>query len=171
MCYARRQRSSWARIKLSKILYHFTFRCNNLFSSFCSSFTFCLSSISQFELFEFTSHFCVCFVLLSSLFNFQWPFRLRSRSVFCLRSRGDLTIISHCLPFVNTFFKTFLSFFKLFPQDPLGRQLVYSITFFLSCQGVFKSFLKKFFRHIFSVKKGLPNIKYNRTRKEIRICR
>ena len=115
MCYARRQRSSWARIKLSKILYHFTFRCNNLFSSFCSSFTFCLSSISsQFELFEYTSHFFVFALYLSlccSIFNdrlTQLSPRLR------LRSRGDLSIISHCLLFVNTFFKTFLSFFRYF---------------------------------------------------------
>ena len=145
MCYARRQRSSWARIKLSKILYHFTFRCNNLFSSFCSSFTFCLSSISsQFELFEYTSHFCVCFVLISLLFNFQWPFD-SALALSRLRSRGDLIIISHCLRFVNTFFKTFLSFFQVFSSTlafPLSRrQLWYYITLIPLCQYFFQSFL------------------------------
>ena len=144
MCYARRQRSSWARIKLSKILYHFTFRCNNLFSSFCSSFTFCLSSISsQFELFEYTSHFCVCFVLLSLLFNFQWPFSSSARL-----SRGDFSIISHCLPFVNTFLKLFSSFFQLFSSSSVstlsGDSLhIISLSFYFV-----KGFLKSFFRFV-----------------------
>ena len=124
MCYARRQRSSWARIKLSKILYHFTFRCNNLFSSFCSSFTFvwvvfllnlnCSSILRTFLCLLCTYLFVV---------QFSMTVWLSSRLVFRLRSRGDLDIISHCLPFVNTFLKLFLSFFKLFLSSSVSSLL------------------------------------------------
>ena len=100
-------------------------------------------------------YFALLCLLCTSLFVVQFsmtdPTRLSPR--LCPRSRGDSIIISHCLPFVNTFFKTFLSFFRLFSfvslvSPPLclsARQLVYSITFFLVCQGVFKNFSKKFF--------------------------
>ena len=71
MCYARRQRSSWARIKLSKNLYHIAFRLYNLLSSysFLASFTL-LSIYNSFD--EILHlHFFICFVLLSccSIFN------------------------------------------------------------------------------------------------------
>ena len=72
MCYARRQRSSWARIKLSKILYLFTLRCLNLFSSFCSSFYFCLSSIlfNRIDR-DFSSHYFFFALYLSLVVQFS----------------------------------------------------------------------------------------------------
>ena len=73
----------------------------------------CLSSIlnlncsSLHRTFVFALYLSLC----CSIFNDRsLGFRLASR----LRSRGDLVIISHRLPFVNTFFKTFLSFFRFF---------------------------------------------------------
>ena len=72
------------------------------------------------------------------LFNFQ------GSSVPALR--GDLVIIPLSLPFVKSFFKTFLSFFRARlrarPQyfaAPFG-QLVYYTTFLLFCQGIFLIF-------------------------------
>ena len=154
MCYARRQRSSWARIKLSKILYHFTFRCNNLFSSFCSSFTFvwvvfllnlnCSSILRTFLCLLCTYLFVV---------QFSMTVWLSSRLVFRLRSRGDLSIISHCFPFVNTFLKLFSSFFKLFLSPSvsslLGDSLYILPPFFIFVKGFLKSFLKFFFNGLF----------------------
>ena len=121
MCYARRQRSSWARIKLSKILYHFTLRCNNLSSSFCSSFYFVwvfYSWIVRVLLRTFV------FALYLSLVV-QFSMTVGSLSVpSCPRSRGDSIIISHYLAFVNTFLKlfskTFLSPLLSFSLAPLG---------------------------------------------------
>ena len=70
MCYARRQRSSWARIKLSKSLYQNTDPKIRdpifLLSSFALSiFYFCLSSILVRIVRDPFAHTFICFVLLS----------------------------------------------------------------------------------------------------------
>ena len=145
MCYARRQRSSWARIKLSKILYHFTFRCNNLFSSFCSSFTFCLSSISsQFELFEYTSHFFVFalyFSLCCSIFND----RSRLPQGFLAATLVLYHTVFHLsIPFWN-FFQVFFNFFSSSSVSTLSGDSLHIIS--LSFYFV-KGFLKSFFRFV-----------------------
>ena len=135
MCYARRQRSSWARIKLSKILYHFTLRCNNLSSSFCSSFYFVwvfYSWIVRVLLRTFV------FALYLSLVV-QFSMTVGSLSVpSCPRPRGDSIIISHYLAFVNTFLKlfskTFLSLLLSFSTAPLGAtaRIFYHFSYRLS---------------------------------------
>ena len=142
MCYARRQRSSWARIKLSKILYLFTLRCLNLFSSFCSSFTFVWVVFSFRIDRDFSSHFFVCFVLISccSIFNDRLP----PEVPFFLATRLLYHIVS---PLSSTLSKVFSTFFRIFPIPRTFRsrvlsrgQLSYSITFFLFCQPFFRNF-------------------------------
>ena len=111
MCYARRQRSSWARIKLSKSWYQNTdlrpwF---NRFRVLLLALYFCLSSILILELFEIRSHilYMLCTSLL--LFNFQGsaspPFR------------GDLLIIPHPLHLVKPFFCFF--FKKILDEEQI----------------------------------------------------
>ena len=142
MCYARRQRSSWARIKLSKSLYQ------NILpdDSICfrvlllASFTFCLSSILIQRIFEIRSHILICFVLLSCCSIFK------DHSVSALR--GDLVIIPHPFRLVNPFFKSFFNFFQGFFTIPLwslalrscGQLAYYIITGFI-CQDIFCIFL------------------------------
>ena len=72
MCYARRQRSSWARIKLSKSLYQNNQGLPRSVQSSCfrvlllASFTFCLSSILiQRIVRDPFRTYLICFVLLS----------------------------------------------------------------------------------------------------------
>ena len=79
----------------------------------------CLSSIlnlncsSLHRTFVFALYLSLC----CSIFNDRsLGFRLASR----LRSRGDLAIISHYFPLVNTFFKSFFNFF-LSHSQPLFR--------------------------------------------------
>ena len=145
MCYARRQRSSWARIKLSKICIISLFRALQSFPSFCSSFYFLLEFISLLNCRDSTSHFFLCFVLISLLFNFQWPvcrLLLSFRPAFC----GDSNIISYPFRFVKPFSKvffTFLTFFRSFfflnpYSSPRPQRLVHYTTFLPLCQGVFK---------------------------------
>ena len=78
MCYARRQRSSWARIKLSKIciisLRTFVPSVTIILPSFCSSFTFVwvvFLTLWIVEILLRTFFFALYLSLL--LFNFQWP--------------------------------------------------------------------------------------------------
>ena len=105
MCYARRQRSSWARIKLSKSLYQNTVSRDliSLLSSLALSFFyFCWVVFSSVRIFRDPFQ-AVRFVLLSccSIFNDQ----------FASLSR-DLVIIPHRPAFVNPFFQTFLKSFS-----------------------------------------------------------
>ena len=105
MCYARRQRSSWARIKLSKNLYHISsFHLSyNLFYFelfYLSFFYFCWVYITLRR--DLHLLFLLCTYLL--LFNFQWP--------FVAFSRGDFVIIPQCFRIVNTFLKSFLKNFS-----------------------------------------------------------
>ena len=102
----------------------------------------CLSSIlnlncsSLHRTFVFALYLSLC----CSIFNDRsLGFRLASR----LRSRGDLVIISHRLPFVNTFFESFLNFFRVFFkglfEDSFAR-LEYYITRIQICQHFFAFF-------------------------------
>ena len=111
MCYARRQRSSWARIKLSKNLYHIRLASVTIFfrAIYLSFFYFVWVYITLLwrDLVFRTSQ---CFVLRLLLFNFQWP--------FALRLADSLTIIPHLFPLVNTFSKnSFKNFFRGFVED------------------------------------------------------
>ena len=108
MCYARRQRSSWARIKLSKKFYISTRRCQYLFQSFSdflNTFTFAWF-VFLLEFSRSLTRYIFCIVLCVSslvlLFNFQWP-------TPC--SLHSLTIIPQPKPFVNTFLKIFFKNF------------------------------------------------------------
>ena len=103
MCYARRQRSSWARIKLSDLLYIICFSRTNIVSELFSSF---------FYFFEFQSILTRFFVLTLSiifwifkLFNFQGPFRAASSTA--------LHEYSTHFPLCQCFFWIFFKFFSL----------------------------------------------------------
>ena len=147
MCYARRQRSSWARIKLSKSLYQnilpddLTFLLSSLALSF---FYFCFWVVFSFKEFSRSvSHISLCFVLLSCCSIFKDHFRPRFR--------GDLVIIPHPNRFVKPFSKSFLSFFqRLLPTNAVSfsprfrRELDYYTTFPSLCQHFF-SFFSPFF--------------------------
>ena len=105
MCYARRQRSSWARIKLSKSWYQNTdlrpwF---NRFRVLLLALYFCLSSILILELFEIRSHilYMLCTSLL--LFNFQGSVPPSKR-----RLAYYTTSAPSCQVFFRFFFKKFL---------------------------------------------------------------
>ena len=140
MCYARRQRSSWARIKLSKNLYHTRLSAFIIFSSY--SFLASLTLLSIYNSFwrDLVFRTSQCFVQSFLLFNFQWPFALR----FPL-GRDSLSIIPHSASLVKIFFQIFLKFFLSvsFVFPPLSRRLAYYITFFPPCQEVFENFFKK----------------------------
>ena len=144
MCYARRQRSSWARIKLSKKLY-INRRFHRMLSTHQSD---SVAQLLVIELFlnskEFSESLVLCFLSLYTwlLFNFQWALFF----CFALPSLvGSLYIISQSLSFVKRFFKTFLSFFRSSLQTaPSRRQPVYYITAASVCQGVFQTFLSFF---------------------------
>ena len=120
MCYARRQRSSWARIKLSSKLY-LNLSVKTLFVELVWLFILCwvcLKSVIDLRFlfqrnFEILNHkLCLYFNLL--LFNCQWSART-FRSLFQCRVLRSLTIISHRFRFVKGFFKSFLkTFFNRF---------------------------------------------------------
>ena len=154
MCYARRQRSSWARIKLSKILYYSHRgipRCHNLSSSFCSSFTFVWVVFSSFRIDrDFSSHYfflLLCTYLL--LFNFQWPICRPPSSRFSRRPDYYITVISPCQVLFQNFFKFFQAFFaplKLASRLPLGRT---ALLFYHFLSWLSSTFL--IFFHLFSL--------------------
>ena len=113
MCYARRQRSSWARIKLSKKLYP-KYPSGYLKSSRAiSSFTFCLSSILN-KLWR--DQYCTCNALYFSLV-------VQFSMTIATLSRGQLdysiTITLICQYLFSIFFtffkKSFLMWFLVFP--------------------------------------------------------
>ena len=130
MCYARRQRSSWARIKLSNncILNSFELSISNP-SFFLASFTFVWVYITLWR--ECISHFAL---LCTSLSVVQF-------SMTALPFLADsLTIISQAFCFVNTFFTNFSKKFwrfstkKFLRYTPLfwGGFLFYHNRFILS---------------------------------------
>ena len=122
MCYARRQRSSWARIKLSNKLYSSQLPLSQIIRAFfgsllCFEYVPCFHRTSFQRISEIShSLFCLYFNLL--LFNCQWSIRL------------PLLLLP-----------------SLSCGQPLScGQLDYYITFVPVCQGVFQNFLKKFFQ-------------------------
>ena len=116
MCYARRQRSSWARIKLSKSFYLIS-GLPELKSSFelfiLASFTLLsiYNSIDEISI----SHLQFCFVLISccSIFN--------DRSLpFPRQPQYYTTSLSCCQYFFEKFLRFFQSFFVLFSSAALS---------------------------------------------------
>ena len=141
MCYARRQRSSWARIKLSKKWYLKSLRTLNLSSSYDLLFYFCLSSI-LFQNFRVPSRTYYMLVLSSLLFNFQWPFR---SPIF-----GELDYyITFLLACQEVFLKKFRFFSTLFLKSP---RVPDSLPIISLCYCFVKRFFEKNF--CFLPKKG-----------------
>ena len=127
MCYARRQRSSWARIKLSSKLY---------------------LNLSVKTLFvELVWLFILCWVcpesVIDSRFFFQRNFEILSHQAFAC------TLIS-CCSIVNDP-RGFLRY-----SVPCFAQPEHYITSFPICQGVFQKFFKNFFNH-FSAGAEVPD--------------
>ena len=122
MCYARRQRSSWARIKLSSVFYyHMLFACHNLKPEF------------PFASFEFSRSFlpsCVLLgiveILLCLVVQFSRTISLSLHLSFLLPSlskaphRTAWLFYHISYPFVNPFLKkNFFPFlFRLPPTSP-----------------------------------------------------
>ena len=123
MCYARRQRSSWARIKLSKKLYVIRFCPSEIFFQsklimlnylFRVSYWLWLSYLYDLKIQKNFRSLCTLVIKIHesccSIFN-ELCFslhRLAARSLF---------IIPLCLSFVKRFFKLFSSFFARFLRN------------------------------------------------------
>ena len=109
MCYARRQRSSWARIKLSKNRIWNILRCLiSFFELDCSLlFVWVVFSFKEFtrSVLAHTSMLC------TSLIVVQFSMTERPFSRFATALRDSLIIISQRFRFVNTFFKVFFKTF------------------------------------------------------------
>ena len=110
MCYARRQRSSWARIKLSKSLYQNTDL--SVIQSFCfrvlllASFTFCWVVFSSVRISE------IRFKLFALYFSLVVQF---SKIISVSRSRVPTFLLYHISSALSIpFLKSFLGFFKKF---------------------------------------------------------
>ena len=106
MCYARRQRSSWARIKLSKNLYHISASLSYNLSSY-----FILASFTLLSIYNSFDEICTCFFALYLSLVVQFSMTV------CRLLRDDFVIISQPFLIVNTFFESFLSFFNFFLFD------------------------------------------------------
>ena len=152
MCYARRQRSSWARIKLSNNLYHIYLlgSYNLFFELFFLSFFYFVEYITLWRDLVFRTS--QCFVQSLLLFNFQWPFA----AFFC----DSLNIIPPSFSLVNTFFEIFSPFFKKFfrlvwarynSRPPLifAARILYLFSFTLSIP--FGKFFLKIFCWLFFI--------------------
>ena len=134
MCYARRQRLSWARIKLSKYVIYTKVSLETYQSWFCSSyFKELVVSLLQFKNSkEFSESL---FVLL---FNFQ--------GASCLRSRERqpcyyITLFSSCQYLFKTFLKFFLQVFHSVFSKCLSCDSLSSISL---REPLVKTFLKLF---------------------------
>ena len=121
MCYARRQRSSWARIKLSSKLY-LNLSVKTLVSRACLALYTLLSMSRIRDRFEilfskkfrdsFASSFCLYFDLL--LFNCQWSARfspLLSAPCFA-QPEHYITAFCFCQGVFQNFFQVFFDFFQ-----------------------------------------------------------
>ena len=150
MCYARRQRSSWARIKLSSKLYLNCFAVKTLFVELVWLFLLfwvCASSVIDKASFfkeirdSFALSFCLYFNLL--LFNCQWSVRASlAQAAFCA------TCTLYHIPFYLSrgFSKVFSTFFVAF-----SHSLVPS-AFWRKCLTLYHilSFLSRGFSKVFS---------------------
>ena len=154
MCYARRQRSSWARIKLSEKLYINRVSPDNIsFRAVFGSLLIIRVQINSKEFFGVSYFFSE--VQLSLLFNFQGAL------LACPVSRDSLYIIPCRFRFVKRFFKVFSNFFQ-----PLVRFLraargdLYIIPHRVQlCQEVFETFFK-FFSWSLRIRASLPESLY-----------
>ena len=105
MCYARRQRSSWARIKLSikkfylSLFYYFTVLLGIVETG--ADTYFYVSFLVLLLVLSYLKFLCT----ISSLFNFQGSIRASPQD-FSLGER--LIIIALLFLFVNTFFEDFI---------------------------------------------------------------
>ena len=124
MCYARRQRSSWARIKLSKKLYSISkvaLAHSIVFQSyfFLASFTFLSSQcvLTRFLTHLYTSRSLSRSRLVSCyfeilLFNFQGSMLVSESLLF-----RDARLVYHTLFRLSTLFLKFFCFFSSFFQN------------------------------------------------------
>ena len=158
MCYARRQRSSWARIKLSKKLY---IKQLLRFRLVCTSADVIPWSPTELRITQAAPR--LCFSLLDILFfraiwscsYFNLPFVRVSKELsrfvclsFCLivfRSQLHFVLFLHLLLF------NFQG-----PSLAAWLRLWYYIISFSLCQGVFEKFFKNFFS--FPPSSGLPHV-------------
>ena len=93
-------------------------------------------------MFEFTSHFCVCFVLLFFVVQFSMTIRLPARSP-SRRLDYYITLSRLCQYLFQNFFK----FFSLFPSAPLSGDSFSILSLYSS---LVKGFLKVFSICLFS---------------------
>ena len=124
MCYARRQRSSWARIKLSSKLYLNRYRFKSWFL-------------------ELVWLFILCWVCLKSVIDLRFLFQ---RNFEILFTSFACTLIS-CCSIVNDLGEPKLAAMPCFAQP------CYYTTSLSVCQEVFQNFLKSFFAALSSVRK------------------
>ena len=133
MCYARRQRSSWARIKLSKNLYQIcgSPQLQSFELSYLSFFYFVWVYITLLDEISSFAHTMLCTSLL--LFNFQWPFLASALA-------DSSTIISYLFSLVKHFFKNFSNFFfcALVWYPPFFAECHNSTILFCFCQEIFQ---------------------------------
>ena len=144
MCYARRQRSSWARIKLSINCIKITLPCVPILRAFfLSFFYFCLSSILlriSNEIF-FISHYTsllftkVRFVLLISLVV---QFSMTNSAAYhsYIQNGYSLVIISQSHQPCQVLFSSFWNFFRTRLSLPRSRPC-YITTSLSLCQDLF----------------------------------
>ena len=160
MCYARRQRSSWARIKLSKKISFAYLVCINpflellwfalftlSFFSWVISSHWCLFGIYEFPLsFPSISQYCSLFVFSSFAVQF-------SRSVCFPLSRTALLVYHTCYRLSSTFLNLFSIFFALafryLCRSLTSTRLSYHI--YLSLSSGFLTFFAKICDKIYSL--------------------
>ena len=139
MCYARRQRSSWARIKLSKNgIWNVRRHLISFFELDCS-FTFCLSSI----LFQRIHEICSCtyfyalyFSHCCSIFNDRTTFQSFSLPLFATAWLLYHNVFALSIPFLK-FFKTFFSvdFVSLWYVALSATRILYhTLTLSVNCE-------------------------------------
>ena len=144
MCYARRQRSSWARIKLSKICIISPFGVTIILPSFCSSFTFVwvvFLTLWIVEILLRTFSLLCTYLFCCSIFNDRLAAFLSSFGISLAATRPLYHIFRLLsIPF-SKLFLVFSSFFLLllsrFGSFFPPQRLVHYTTFSPSCQYLF----------------------------------
>ena len=140
MCYARRQRSSWARIKLSNKLYLYRFRLKSFVELVWLYFYFLeyvfYREIEHFYLFRNFRDLHSQYACTSSL-----VVQLSMIKRCFAQPYYYITLLSACQEVFQKFFKKFLSFFL----DSLAREgAMYYTTSSSVCQEVFQNFFQVF---------------------------
>ena len=121
MCYARRQRSSWARIKLSNVCYLNPLSRNSNLIRAWLLFTFCLSSIfSQNCRVPFNTYMFPCSMLVlsscCSIFNDRFFSPARCGAWLLYHNRFRLSRV------FSNFFEIFSNLFLQPPRTPRSRR-------------------------------------------------